>query len=75
MSNLNLKEVIDSIGGVASAASICGISPRAVYKWLKAERLPRTDYTGETHYAELLANEANKKGITISPEVLLRKAA
>lgn len=75
MSDLILKKVIDGIGGVSSAASVCGISPRAIYKWLKAERLPRTDYTGETHYAELLTAEARKKGIDISPDVLLKKAA
>lgn len=48
-----LKQVIGDLG-VEQAASLCGISPRAVYKWLAAGRLPRTEYTGETGYAEIL---------------------
>ncbi|MCY1560652.1 hypothetical protein D9M68_978140 [compost metagenome] len=49
-----LKDVIDKIG-VPAAAAACGVSPRAVYKWLTAGSLPRTDYTGETKHAEKLA--------------------
>lgn len=50
-----LKKAIANIGGVAKASSVCGVSQRAIYKWLAAESLPRTDYTGETDYAHRLA--------------------
>lgn len=57
-----LKTAIDKAGGPASAAKVCGVSARAVYKWLSNESLPRTDYTGETDYAQLLANAAAERG-------------
>jgi hypothetical protein len=50
-----LKESIDKVGGVAKASAICGVSQRAIYKWLAAAALPRTEYTGETCYAQILA--------------------
>lgn len=50
-----LKESISQIGGVPKAAAICEVSQRAVYKWLAADALPRTEYTGETDYARRLA--------------------
>lgn len=51
-----LKESIDKVGGVVKASAACGVSQRAIYKWLTAESLPRTDYTGETIYAKKLAD-------------------
>lgn len=51
-----LKQAVSVIGGPQEAANICGVSVRAVYKWLAAGSLPRTEYTGETCHAEKLAN-------------------
>lgn len=53
------RSFIGDIGGVKTASEICGVSPRAFYKWLDADALPRTDYTGETRYAELLAQASD----------------
>jgi|SRR5690554_64431 len=54
-----LKKMIDSIPGkIPAAAKVCGVSTRAVYKWTASGRLPRTDYTGETDYAERMADAA-----------------
>jgi hypothetical protein len=50
-----LRKAINSAGGPTCAATACGVSPRAVHKWLSSGRLPRTEYTGETRYAETLA--------------------
>lgn len=50
-----LKDSIGKVGGVTKAALVCGVSPRAIYKWLASDALPRTDYTGETSYANQLA--------------------
>lgn len=44
--NLAIKSV-----GVAEVAKACGISPRAVYKWLKKGSLPKTEFYGRTQYA------------------------
>lgn len=54
-----LKESIAKIGGVPKASAVCEVSPRAIYKWLAADSLPRTDYTGETNYAQRLADASN----------------
>lgn len=54
-----LKQAIQKAGGVTKAAEACGVSPRAVYKWISADCLPRTDYTGETQYAKKLATASN----------------
>ncbi len=46
-----LKEAITSIG-TQKIADHCHVSVRAVYKWCEKGCLPRTEYTGETNYAE-----------------------
>ena len=53
-----LRESIDQAEGVAKASAACGVSQRAIYKWLAAETLPRTEYTGEINYAARLAAAA-----------------
>ena len=50
----SLKHIIDSLGA-AKVADLCGISVRAVYKWRASNSLPRTEYTGETRYSEILS--------------------
>lgn len=53
---MSLKEKLSEIdGGVAAIANACGVSVRAVYKWMSNDRLPRTEYTGETSYAAAIA--------------------
>lgn len=44
-----------TMAGVAKVARACHVSHPAVARWRKNGRLPRTDLTGETHYAEVLA--------------------
>ncbi|MDU6908922.1 MAG: hypothetical protein E6397_02145 [Haemophilus parainfluenzae] len=50
----SLKHIIDFLGA-AKVAGLCGISVRAVYKWRTSNSLPRTEYTGETKYSEILS--------------------
>jgi len=40
---------------VSVVANACGRTPKAIYKWIERGTLPRTDFTGETNYAELIA--------------------
>jgi hypothetical protein len=42
--------------GYAAAGRVCGVSGKAYSKWAKAGRLPRTEATGETTYAQKLAD-------------------
>jgi len=55
----SLNMAIRLLGGERQAASICGKTVQAIRKWLARGVLPRTEYTGETHYAELLAAASN----------------
>ncbi|UQY33570.1 helix-turn-helix domain-containing protein [Pseudomonas fulva] len=57
-----IADAVTAAGGPVSAAKACGISRQAVDKWLANECLPRTDYTGETNYAQVLAHAAEQRG-------------
>lgn len=41
--------------GLSRVAAACHVSPSAVHRWKAKNRLPRTEYTGETRYAEAIA--------------------
>lgn len=42
------------IAGLAEIAKACGVTYQAVRKWETAGRLPRTEWTGETHHANAI---------------------
>lgn len=65
----------EAVGGIGAAAKVCGRSYQALSKWRKAACLPRTDYTGETKYALLLAEAARQKGIFFDASWLLERSA
>jgi len=69
-----LKKSIDDAGGVPAVALACGKTPRAIYKWLVADALPRTEYTGETQYAKNIAKLAAANGKPFEAEWLLAEA-
>lgn len=56
-----VKQAIKMIGGARIAAEICGVKPRAIYKWISRGRLPHQAYTGEKPYAELLASHPSAR--------------
>lgn len=55
MKTQTLHEFLKANGGVYEVAKVLKLSARAVYKWLDKNALPRTEYTGESHYAEKLS--------------------
>lgn len=69
-----LKNSIVKAGGVSHVATACGKTQRAIYKWLAADTLPRTEYTGETQYASAIAALAAARGYSIDPVWLLSEA-
>jgi hypothetical protein len=69
-----LKHAVDSVGGPQKAAEICGVTRRYIYKMLKREALPRTEYTGESHYAEKLAAASEAGDQPFAAQWLLEKA-
>lgn len=66
-----IQEAINAVGGRTKAANLLGISYVAVRKMEEKGSLPRTDYTGETGYASILADHSNGK---LTKEWLLDKA-
>ena len=65
----------EAVGGIGAAAKVCERSYQALNKWRLAASLPRTDYTGETQYASLLATAAKKKGNAFEAAWLLHASA
>lgn len=55
MEEQNPITVAIGIVGLAALAKRCGVSYQAVRKWEKQGRMPRTEWTGETHYSEAIA--------------------
>lgn len=52
-----LARVVRSIKGKQrGAGEACGVTTAIIGRWIKQKHLPRTEYTGETHYAEALAS-------------------
>lgn len=50
-----LLEAKKILGSFKAVGGVCGdISGESVRKWFVSGRPPRTDYTGETRYAELI---------------------
>lgn len=54
MTTQTLGDVIKAVR-VPVVASACGVSARAIYKWIDRGSLPRTDFTGETSYAQKIS--------------------
>lgn len=66
--NHALHRAIERLGGYAATAKICRVNTSVVWRWHKRGRLPRTEWTGETHYAEAI--EAATCGAITKAELL-----
>jgi Uncharacterized protein conserved in bacteria, prophage-related len=56
ISILKAKKILGSYDAVGR---VCGVSGKAVMKWVGSGRLPRTEYTGETTYAQAIEHATN----------------
>ncbi|WP_405125749.1 hypothetical protein ACI51W_26925 [Pseudomonas marginalis] len=70
-----LAFAFEAVGGIGAAAKVCDRSYQALNKWRQTACLPRTDYTGETQYALLLATAAKQRGNDFESAWLLRSSA
>lgn len=64
-----------AVGGIGAAAKVCGRSYQALSKWRSTSSLPRTEYTGETRYAFLLAEAGQLAGNDFDAQWLLEQAS
>lgn len=64
-----ITEAIEAAGGPMAVAEACGLtSYQAVKKWEAAGKLPRTEWTKETNYAEKIYKAY---GVVVPPFILL----
>ncbi len=71
MKNKNLEKAIEIVG-LTKLANLCGVSHQAIRKWEGLGRLPRTDWTGETRYSEIIEKATNGK-VTKSMLLVIKK--
>jgi uncharacterized MAPEG superfamily protein len=58
---MNLITNAIAITGLLPLAKTCDVSYQAVRRWEQANRLPRTELTGETNYAKRIARLTKNK--------------
>lgn len=63
-----LERAVRILGGYSATGRVCGVSFMSVIKWVKKGHLPRTEWTGETNYAEKIASALD--GIVSREELL-----
>lgn len=72
-----LLEAKGLLGGFTAIGKICGVSYKAVSKWAIAGKPPRTEYSGETNYAELISaatgGQISKDDLLPRPKHLVEK--
>lgn len=57
-----LQKARDILGSYDAIGAVCGgLSGKAVMKWKNNGRPPRTEYTGETNYADLIAEATDQQ--------------
>lgn len=62
-----IESAVEKIGGYEATGRLCGVTGKAVRKWCKQGRLPRTEWTGETRYAEKIAEASGVPVAELKP--------
>lgn len=70
-----VADAVTRAGGAIAVAKACKKTRQAVDKWVRSNQLPRTEYTGETSYAERIAHLAAERGEGVDPAALRASAA
>lgn len=70
-----VADAVTRAGGAIAVAKACKKTRQAVDKWVRSNQLPRTEYTGETDYAERIADLARARGEEVNPSALRSSAA
>jgi hypothetical protein len=56
-----LQKAIDILGPY-KIAKLVNLRGPSIYKWRESGRLPRTEWTGETNYADTIAKACSERG-------------
>lgn len=64
-----LEQAVEILGSYEAMGRLCGVSGKAVVKWRQRGRLPRTEWTGETHYAERISEATGIALKALRPDV------
>ena len=59
-----IRTTIMKAGGPTKVGRAVGLTDVAVHKWMRKGMLPRTEHTGETRYAAVIAKLANDPTIS-----------
>lgn len=51
----SVRDVIHDAGGVSVVALALKLSERSIYKWIEKDSFPRSEYTGESNYVNVIA--------------------
>jgi hypothetical protein len=73
MTSPNIVTAIIRVAGIRPIARALGISHTTTQRWAVNGRLPYSDYTGETNYADVIVRIAAQYGIKVTRENLLLK--
>lgn len=60
--------------GLGPLSEIISVTPQRLHNW-RTRGLPRTEWTGETKYAEKIAEACRRKGGRVTKRQLLRQRA
>lgn len=60
METINPLHLLFSVlGGTSKVARMCGVAQPVAWRWKQQGHLPRTEWTGETNYAERIEIATN----------------
>ncbi len=66
----NLIKARDELGSFSAIGQVCGgLSGKAIMKWRDNGKPPRTEYTGETQYACLIAEATTLNPLDLLPNI------
>lgn len=64
----SVKDIIHDAGGVQIVAAAVKLSERSIYKWIEKNSFPRSEYTGESSYVNVIADLSKR----FSKETILK---
>lgn len=70
MEKKTLKDIFKICGGMTAVARVLKVDRKTIWVWSK-KGFPRTEWTGETNYTEMIERLCLAEGVKISADKLL----